>query len=196
MKSIKHWSVFLMLLIFMTVLAACGGNNEADQDNPDKDDATTDQGDDQDTIQVDLENSDEESVGTATLEEKSKGVNVTFEGKNLPKGIHAFHIHEKSACEAPDFESAEGHYNPEDTDHGFDTEDGPHAGDMPNIAVDDDGEVTQSFLVKDVTLDENGDHSLVAGDGTSLIIHEGADDDESQPSGDAGDRLACGTISD
>ena len=194
--------IFLLLLVTLIVgLAACGDNEEEDdmnnQTNANQENTESDNQDDEDqAIDVDLENDDGESVGTVTLEEESEGVEVTLEGENLPKGMHAFHIHESGQCEAPDFDSAGGHFNPEDDNHGYDDSDGPHLGDMPNIAVGEDGEVTQSFLVKDVTLDEDGDHSLLADGGTSLIIHEGADDGESQPSGDAGDMIVCGPIVD
>src|SRR5699024_2326890 len=69
-------------------------------------------------LDVDLENDDGESVGTVTLEEESEGVEVTLEGENLPKGMHAFHIHENGQCEAPDFDSAGDHFNPDDDNHG------------------------------------------------------------------------------
>ncbi|GAA0440073.1 hypothetical protein GCM10008983_16290 [Lentibacillus halophilus] len=198
----KRLVLLLFLLTVVATLAACGGNEDNDntnaQNNEDQDDEVTEQNDDSDDsqeVQVDLQNGDKESVGTATLEEESDGVEVTIEGKNLPKGTHAFHVHEKGVCEAPDFKSAGGHFNPEDTDHGFDTSNGPHVGDMPNIAVGEDGTVEQSFLLKNATLNKNDDHSLMGKNGTSLVIHEGADDGESQPSGDAGSRLACGSIS-
>src|SRR5699024_3877185 len=109
------------------------------------------QDDEDQTMDVDLENDDGESVGTVTLEEESDGVEVTLEGEHLPKGMHALHIHESGQCEAPDFDSAGDHDNPEDDNHGFDDSDGPHLGDMPNISVSEDGEVTRSCLVKDVT---------------------------------------------
>src|SRR5699024_7922575 len=131
-------------------------NNEAQENtNTQKED----QSEDTQRIEVDLQNADDESVGTATLDEVSNGVEITLEGKNLPKGMHAFHIHEKGQCEAPDFKSAGGHFNPDDSNHGYDDTDGPHAGDMPNIAVGDNGKVKQTFLVEDVALDEGEDHS-------------------------------------
>src|SRR5699024_1064247 len=145
---------------------ACGGNSDDNdtnsQDNASQENNNTQeenqgedtQKEDAQKLEVDLQNADDESVGTAILDEVSNGVEVTLEGKNLPKGMHAFHIHEKGQCEAPDFESAGGHFNPDDTNHGFDDSDGPHAGDMPNIAVGDNGKVKQTFLVEDVTLDE------------------------------------------
>src|SRR5699024_9857368 len=128
------------------------------QTNANQENTESDNHDEEDqTIDVDLENDDGESVGTVTLEEESDGVEVTLEGENLPKGMHAFHIHESGQCEAPDFDSAGDHYNPEDDNHGFDDSDGPHLGDMLNIAVDDDGGGTKSVLVKDASLDEDSD---------------------------------------
>lgn len=190
----KRWIFLFLLTTFIIVLTACGeaadNNNANNQNNPN-------QGDNEEKneeVEVDLQNDEDESVGTATLTEEDEGVNVLLEGENLPKGTHAFHIHEEGQCEAPDFDSAGDHFNPEDADHGFDTEDGPHAGDMPNIAVEEDGNVQQSFLAREVTLEEDEDNSLLDDEGTSLIIHEGADDGESQPSGDAGDKMACGVI--
>ncbi|TMN22903.1 superoxide dismutase family protein [Lentibacillus cibarius] len=198
----KRVVVLLFLLTIVAVLTACGDNEDDDngntQNNADQEDKAVEQDDDSEDseeIQVDLQNGDKESVGIATLEEESDGVEVTIEGENLPKGTHAFHVHEKGVCEAPDFKSAGGHFNPGDTDHGFDTPNGPHAGDMPNIAVGEDGTVEQTFLLKNVTLDKNDDLSLLGENGTALVIHEGADDGKSQPSGDAGSRLACGSIS-
>src|SRR5699024_4472076 len=194
--------IFLLLLVTLIVgLAACGDNAEEDgmnnQTNANQENTESDNQDDEDqTIDVDLENDDGESVGTVTLEEESEGVEVTLEGENLPKGMHAFHIHENGQCEAPDFDSAGDHFNPDDDNHGFDDSDGSHLRVIPNIVVSDYGKLTQSFIVKDATLDEDSDYSLLADGGTSLIIHDGADDGESQPFGDAGDMIVCGPIVD
>lgn len=187
--------MFLVLLMgLVAVLMACGNN--ANEENPNNEGNTNQENTEngEGGMEVDIENTDEENVGTATLTEEDEGVLVNFKGENLSKGTHGFHIHEKGECEAPDFESAGDHFNPDDADHGFDEEDGPHAGDMPNIAVGEDGKVHQSFLLEDVTLDTDDDYSLVDDKGTALVIHEEADDSESQPAGDAGDRMACGTI--
>src|SRR5699024_2863077 len=150
--------IFLLLLVTLIVgLAACGVNAEEDgrnnQTNANQENTESDNQDDEDqTIDVDLANTDGEHGEPVTLAEESAGVGVTLEGESLPTGMHAFHIHESGQCEAPDFDAAGDHYNPEDDNHGFDDSDGPHLGDMPNIAVGEDGEVTQSFLVKEVTL--------------------------------------------
>lgn len=190
----KHWLFLLSLAALVIILTAYGetGNN-SNSNNQDSANQENEQ-ENNEEVEVDLQSDEEESVGTATLTEEEEGVNVLLEGENLSKGTHAFHIHEEGQCEAPDFDSAGDHFNPEDKDHGFDTEDGPHAGDMPNIAVGRDGNVQQSFLARSVTLEEDENNSLLDDEGTSLIIHEEADDGESQPAGDAGDKMACGVI--
>ena len=92
--------------------------------------------------------------------------------------------------------SAVDHYNPSDAAHGFDHEDGPHFGDLENIEVDEDGTVSTEIKAENVSiLDENLDNTLLTEAGTSLIIHSGEDDYVTQPSGDAGDPVACGVIS-
>ncbi|QKY70400.1 superoxide dismutase family protein [Lentibacillus sp. CBA3610] len=192
----KRWLFALTVLTVAIVLAACNGNaNDSEQHNDNGDQTSQQEDGTQASVTVDLKNGDEQSVGTAELEQVSNGVNITLEGTDIPKGTHGFHIHENGTCESPDFESAGGHFNPDDTDHGFDTSDGPHAGDLPNITVSEDGTVTMSYLAKDVTLETGSNNSLLDDGGTALMIHEGKDDGESQPSGDAGNRFACGTIS-
>ncbi|ALX49962.1 superoxide dismutase family protein [Lentibacillus amyloliquefaciens] len=193
----KRWILLLMLLMVIFVLAACGSgaNNDSDQQNNTDETSSQQDEDSGEPVTVDLMNGDDESVGTAELEQASNGVNIMLEGTNIPKGTHGFHIHENGQCEAPDFKSAGGHFNPGDTDHGFDTSKGPHAGDLPNITVGEDGSIKMSYLAENVTLEDGQDNSLLGNGGTALVIHEGKDDGESQPSGDAGDRFACGTIS-
>lgn len=196
----KRWFILVLLIAITLVLTACGGNTDDEQnkqDNTGKANNNTQndkQDDDKQTVEVDLQNGDGESVGMATLEQVSKGVKITIDGHDIPKGTHGFHIHESGKCEAPDFKSAGGHFNPTDTNHGFDDPDGPHAGDLPNIVVGEDGTVNESFIAKKVTLEKGKDDSLLSDGGTAIVIHEGADDGKSQPSGDAGDRFACGVI--
>src|SRR5690606_25253705 len=110
------------------------------------------------------------------------------------EGLHGFHFHEKGICEAPDFESAGGHFNPTGASHGLDHEDGPHAGDLPNLEVGPDGTVKEEFFVENLTLLAGEENSLYQEGGTSLIIHAEADDGTTQPSGNSGDRIACGVV--
>ena len=140
-----------------------------------------------------LLNAKGERVGTATLTEKSNGVQLDLKASNLPPGIHGFHIHAVGICEAPDFKSAGPHFNPEGKQHGWDNPQGHHLGDLQNLNVDSDGKVSVRVLVPGVTLGE-GPNSLFHEGGTSLIIHEKADDGKTDPAGNAGARIACGVI--
>lgn len=162
------------ILSLALLLAGCG-NNTGNQE-------------------VDMKNADGDSIGTVKLEEQAKGVKLKLDLKGLPSGEHAIHIHEKGSCKAPDFESAGDHYNPEGKEHGLLNSKGAHAGDMPNIKVDESGEVKEDITLSKATLGE-GKTSLYTKDGTSIVIHDGPDDGKSQPAGDAGDRIACGVIS-
>lgn len=143
---------------------------------------------------VSLGGDDGTVVATATLTEADTGVTIKLEGSDLPEGKHGFHIHENAECEQPDFESAGGHFNPTEASHGFDNPDGPHAGDLPNIEVKEDGTVDEEVTADMVTLNKGEDNSLYSNGGTSLMIHAEEDDYETDPAGDAGDRIACGTI--
>lgn len=124
-----------------------------------------------------------------------KGVEVEISLAGLSAGSHAMHFHEFGKCDAPDFKSAGGHYNPTNAAHGMKMEDGPHAGDMMNIMIGEDGTGELEIVNDRVSL--SGDYGLPAlfdADGTALIIHEKADDYKSQPSGAAGARIGCAVI--
>lgn len=132
-------------------------------------------------------------VGVAEFREEARGVRVSIQLTGLPPGTHALHIHEKGRCDSPDFKSAGEHFNPFKREHGWLNPEGPHAGDLPNIKVDENGAFRGSFLAPLVTLGP-GAHSLFAGQGTCLMIHAGPDDGHSDPAGNSGARIACGVI--
>jgi superoxide dismutase, Cu-Zn family len=144
-------------------------------------------------IDVEIFNRFGDSLGTAKLSEQPEGVKIELNLEGLPPGEHAFHIHEKGSCKPPDFKSAGNHYNPDDKKHGLLHPEGAHAGDLPNLIVEEDGKVKAEILASQVTLKE-GKTTLLTKEGTSLVIHAGKDDGMTQPAGDAGGRIACGEI--
>jgi superoxide dismutase, Cu-Zn family len=133
------------------------------------------------------------SVGDAQLEQTPRGVLIRLNLKNAPAGIHGLHIHEVGQCEGPSFESAGGHFNPSKHQHGFLNPRGAHGGDLPNIEVPATALHSVEYFAEGLTLDQ-GSNSLLDRDGSALVIHSGRDDYSSDPAGNSGDRVVCGSI--
>ena len=189
----------LCLLMLVLILGACGTSN----DNSNEDQATetsslediqAEKAGESKEVHVEMINTEGAKIGVATLKQEADGVNIAIDVDGLSKGTHGFHIHEKGVCELPDFESAGDHFNPTDMKHGFENPEGPHAGDLPNLEVGEDGKVQESFVNEMVTLKKGEPNSLLHEGGTSLVIHADPDDNVSQPSGNSGARIACGVI--
>ena len=142
---------------------------------------------------AEMKNAEGKKVGDVTIEQTPQGVIVSVSLENVPAGMHAFHIHETGKCEAP-FKSAGGHFNPGTHKHGIKSAEGKHAGDMPNVDVPEGGKIKFTFFNGDVTLKEGEKNSLLDADGSAFVLHKGADDYASDPTGGAGDRWACGVI--
>ncbi len=144
---------------------------------------------------VEMKDAKGNSVGTAVIEPHGTGVEVKLDLKGLPAGVHAVHFHQNPKCDAPDFKSAGGHFNPGSKQHGFDNPQGHHAGDMMNFTVKDNGTAKATAKDAEVVLGTGAEpNSLLANGGSSLMIHAKADDYKTDPSGNSGDRIACGTI--
>lgn len=129
-------------------------------------------------------------TGTVTFKEVDDGVEVTANIENLTPGEHAFHVHENGDCSAPDATSAGGHFNPENHKHGAPTAAEHHAGDFGNLTAGKDGKATKTITMKGISLGD-GPNSIV---GKGFIVHAKKDDFKTQPTGNAGGRVACGVI--
>jgi Cu-Zn family superoxide dismutase len=127
--------------------------------------------------------------GTVTFAQTAEGMKIITDLEGLTSGRHGFHIHQWGDCSAPDGTSAGGHYNPFAMSHGGPSDAIRHLGDLGNITARDEGKVHEERLEKDMTLDGPG--GII---GRSVIVHAGEDDQKSQPTGNAGGRLACGVI--
>jgi len=108
----------------------------------------------------------------------------------VPPGVHGFHIHEKGDC-GNNAQNAGGHFNPTGTVHGAPDAVSHHAGDFGNVTADANGEVHTRFTTHSISLKAVDMTNPV---GRAVVLHEKADDLVSQPSGNAGARIACGVI--
>ena len=127
--------------------------------------------------------------GSVRFQKTGDAIAITGRISGLTPGKHGFHIHMFGDCSAPDFASAGDHFNPAFHDHGGPASQNRHVGDLGNVEAGPDGIVTVSL--SDSTIALSGPNSIL---GRALVVHANADDEKSQPSGQAGPRLACGVI--
>lgn len=144
-----------------------------------------------------ISNAAGEKRGTAELwQDVDKIVHVDVQVTGMPPGPHGIHFHAVGQCDGSGttpFATAGAHFNPLGRQHGLENPAGPHAGDAPNFTVDANGSGRASFTTDRVSLTE-GSTSLFDADGSAIVIHAAADDQTSQPAGNAGARIACGVV--
>ena len=178
--------ILVAALVAGTALAACSQEADPAEELANDTDVTEVR-----SASAELMDTEGNMVGTAlvTESEDNSGLLVHVAVDNLPPGLHGFHIHTTGDCSAADFTSAGGHWNPDNTNHGINSEaPNPHAGDLPNLLIEDSGAGA-------IDAASNGTFDgLMDEDGSAIVIHAGEDDYVSQPSGDAGARIACGVL--
>lgn len=175
----------LRLVAIILAAVGCGGTTEGEA-VAQQPQAT------QNTARAVMRNAQGQELGVVTFTQTPNGLLIRGDLNGLPPGVHGFHFHETGRCE-PDFDAAGGHYNPTGSPHGFLVDDGPHAGDLPNLHVMNDGRASFEVLNTILTI-QGGNAPLLDQDGSALIIHTDADDYRSQPTGNAGGRFACGVV--
>lgn len=142
---------------------------------------------------AELKDASGKSVGEANFVQTNNGVLIRLEVKGLPAGEHAFHVHALGKCEPP-FITAGDHFNPGAKKHGLEATDGAHAGDMPNLHIPATGNLSVEAMNTTITLAKGRPNSVFDADGSAVVIHAKSDDYKSDPAGNAGDRIACGVI--
>jgi superoxide dismutase, Cu-Zn family len=131
-------------------------------------------------------------LGTLTLADAGQSIAVSGKLSGLPPGEHAIHLHTVGQCDAPKFEAAGDHWNPANRKHGKDAPGGPHFGDLPNVTAGRDGSASVQATTPGGTL--RGANAALDSDGAAVVVHAKRDDYKTQPSGDSGDRIACGLV--
>lgn len=170
-------------LVAVSTLAACGGQPRGPggetMEAP--------------TATASLVDSTGARVGVATFTDSGGTGQLAVSVTGLKPGRHGIHIHETGTCTPPTFESAGGHYNPAGKQHGLDNPQGAHAGDMPNVVVEEDGSADTTLTAAAGALAE-GPASMLGDQQRALVIHADPDDQKTDPSGNSGARVVCGVI--
>jgi Cu-Zn family superoxide dismutase len=164
-------------------LAACGGQARGPEGRPLE----------QPSARASLVDSTGARVGVATFSDSAGSGQLAVSVTGLTPGEHGMHIHETGSCIPPDFKSAGNHFNPGAKKHGLLNPEGPHAGDLPNLLVEEDGSADTTLTV-DRNLLAVGPGSMPGTQQRAFVIHADPDDQKTDPSGNSGARVVCGVI--
>ncbi|MGN8225775.1 superoxide dismutase family protein [Gracilimonas sp. BCB1] len=172
--------LFSAISAFLLITTGCSKNIEQESKSMQQGPAHTE------LVATVMQIGDNEVTGSVTFTKAESGVQIQGSFAGLEPGNHGFHIHQYGDCTADDGTSAGGHFNPSDNQHGAPSDAARHMGDLGNIEANENGEAAINYVDQTVTLNQ------ILGRG--IIIHAGEDDLESQPTGAAGSRVACGVI--
>ena len=172
-----------ILFLSAVLLASCSSMDKKDEKKADKEMVPT-------MAVSDIHSPSEKVKGAMHVEDMNDQIKITATVTGLkPNSKHGFHIHENGVCEGPDYKSAGGHFNPYKMPHGGPKEHKSHLGDLGNLVADKSGVAKKELMVP-----KHGSDDVAKIIGKALIVHEKADDMKTQPTGDAGGRIACGII--
>lgn len=184
---------YALVLLAPLLFACADGDAVGDEAATNEGADTAATGDESATALASLSDAEGKPAGTVNLSSEGGAIVVDIKVSGMPAGEHGVHIHETGKCEAPDFKSAGGHWNPTGVKHGMASPDGAHRGDLPNLTVAEDGTGTLRFRINESTISGTPD-SLLDSDGAAFIVHSGPDDMKTDPAGDSGERIACGVF--
>jgi Cu-Zn family superoxide dismutase len=144
------------------------------------------------TAAADITDAGGRAVARVTAEEAGEGVRLRIEATGMPAGAYGAHVHATGRCDAPAFTTAGPHWNPSGRQHGKDNPAGMHKGDLPNLLVGADGRGSFEYTVLGAAV--GGPGGMIDADGAAVVIHQRPDDYRTDPSGNSGDRIACGVL--
>lgn len=178
---------------FSIVAAACGSQQPASNQQSEAAEPATNTTAGAAAANAELRTASGEARGQATATQSDEGISVRIAATGMAPGTYAAHVHTTGRCEGPAFESAGSHWNPASRQHGRDNPQGMHKGDLPNLTIAADGNGSIEFTIESAAV-SGGTVPLLDADGAAVVIHAKPDDYRTDPSGNAGDRIACGVL--